>query len=98
MNMADELTRDLTRINKKTGHVTPEAGNWVVKRGGARRATRIFSDQAEAVDLARFLAKRAEGEVVVHRKDGRTQEREVVRNGDLETVYVYRADARHSRS
>jgi adenine/guanine phosphoribosyltransferase-like PRPP-binding protein len=89
--MADEITRDLIRRNKKTWHVIPEAGNWVVMRGGARRATRILSDQAAAVELARSLAKEAGGEVVVHRKDGTMQEHEVVRNGDLERVYVYRA-------
>src|SRR6185295_3100404 len=92
--MADDITRDLIRRNKKTWHVISEAGNWVVMRGGARRATRILSDQAEAIDLARSLAKGAGGEVVVHRKDGRMQEHEVVRNGNLETVYVYKADAK----
>jgi adenine/guanine phosphoribosyltransferase-like PRPP-binding protein len=95
--MAENITRELIRQGKKTWHVFSSAGSWVVKRGGTRRATRIFSSQAEAIDLARSLARGAGGEVVIHRKDGRMQEHEVVRNGDLETVYVYNADARRAR-
>jgi hypothetical protein len=96
-NMAKDITRELIRQEKKTWHVFSSAGSWVVKRGGTRRATRVFSSQAEAIDLARSLAREAGGEFVLHRKDGRMQEHEIVRNGDLEKVYVYSADARRSR-
>ena len=94
--MVGEKTRDLLRREKKTWHVISSAGNWVVKRGGAQRATRILSNRVEAIDLARSLARGARGEVVIHRQDGTMQERAVARNGDLETVYVYRADSRRS--
>jgi adenine/guanine phosphoribosyltransferase-like PRPP-binding protein len=90
--MANEITRDLLRRQKRTWHVIPTAGNWVVKRGGTRRATRVLSNQADAIALARSIARGAEGEVIIHRKDGTMQEHEVVRNGDLERIYVYSAD------
>ena len=93
--MANDITRDLLRREKRTWHVIPTAGNWVVKRGGTRRATRVLSNQADAIALARSLARGAEGEVIIHRKDGTMQEHEVVgKGGDLERVYVYSAARR----
>lgn len=76
--------------NKNRWYVIPHDDRWVVIRERAQRATRVFPNKTEAVELARSLATQANGEVVVSRRDGRMQTREVTRKeGGLETVYSY---------
>jgi uncharacterized protein DUF2188 len=70
-------------------HVIPDGHRWVVKRERARRATRILSSLGDAIELARSLARELNGEVIVHREDGTMQERQVMTNGELQTVYTY---------
>ena len=57
---------------RRVYHVTPAgSGDWKVKEKGAERAVKILEDKADALNLAKDLAKNAElGQVVVHGKDG----------------------------
>jgi hypothetical protein len=58
--------------------VSPKGERWAVKRRGATRATRVFDRKAEAVALAREIAKRSrslgrDSQVVIQREDGTIQ-------------------------
>ena len=60
----------------KTGqHVLPNPEGWSVKRSGAKRATKVFKTQAEAIAAAREIAQNQKTELYIHRKDGRIRER-----------------------
>ena len=60
----------------KTGqHVLPNPGGWSVKRSGAKRATKVFETQGEAIAAAREIAQNQKTELYIHRKDGRIRER-----------------------
>ncbi|HSG38263.1 MAG TPA: DUF2188 domain-containing protein [Thermoanaerobaculia bacterium] len=90
VKLADAMRQLMAKGNRqRVIHVIPDGGRWVVKRELARRATRVFSERGDAVDLARSLAKESSGEVVVHREDGTMQEWQVVNDGRLQTVYTY---------
>jgi len=73
----------------KVIHVIPDRNQWVVRRERAKRATRVLSDRNEAIGLARSLAREADGEVIVHRRDGTMQEWQVSSKGHLRTVYSH---------
>lgn len=83
--MAQLAKEDRSRVV----HVIPERDRWVVKRERARRALRVLSEKSEAIELARSLARRLNGEVMVHRKDARLQDWEIVQDGQLRTVYSH---------
>lgn len=91
------LTRAMQRLaatdRSKVIHVISDRGRWAVLREHAKRATRVLADREKAIDLARSLARERNGEVMVHRKDGSLQEWQVVRDGDLQTVYSYEAQS-----
>ena len=56
---------------KSSHHVLPSLdGGWSVKKSGAERASKHFPTQAKAVSWARDASKAAEGELVIHRRDG----------------------------
>lgn len=83
--MAQLAKEDRSRVV----HVIPERNRWVVKRERARRALRVLSEKSEAIELARSLARRLNGEVMVHRTDARLQDWEIVQDGQLRTVYSH---------
>lgn len=60
---------------KPSYHVIARQDHWSVKRLGARRATRVFASQPEAVAYAVTIAAPAAIEVVVHKKDGSVERR-----------------------
>lgn len=45
-------------------------GNWGVRGEGNSKITKVTSTQAQAIEIAREIAKNQRSEVVVHRKDG----------------------------
>ncbi len=57
----------------KTLHVIPKAGQWAVTRDGGK-ATRVFSTQREAVEIARNIARGGPGQLVVHGRSGQIRE------------------------
>jgi hypothetical protein len=72
---------------RNTQHVvTNLAGDWRVKRGGAERASKVFSNQHDAIAYARALSKKQKGILYIHSEDGlirRTRSYET-RPGNLE--------------
>lgn len=62
--------------NRSHIHVVPQSGRWVVRREGARRATRIVASKADAVSIAEALARRDRtGVLIIHRRDATVEER-----------------------
>src|SRR3954462_4256217 len=85
-----KVSEVMSRVaSKNRWYVIPYHDRWVVLREQGRRATRILATRAEAVELARDLARQVGGEVVINRKDGRMQEHQVAdqAGGKLKTVY-----------
>ena len=60
----------------KGQHVVPHPGGWAVKRAGASRASSVHRTQADAVDVARQLARNQRSELLIHGRDGRIRERD----------------------
>lgn len=56
-------------------HVVPRGKKWAVRKGGAVKVTRRFNTQAEAIDVARQIARKQRTELYVHGRDGRIRER-----------------------
>lgn len=58
-------------MDSRATHVAPAVyGGWMVLRAGARRATRNFKTQKEALALGRSIAKKNKATLVVHDEDG----------------------------
>jgi hypothetical protein len=56
----------------ETIHVFPSGGSWAVKGAGIGKKGAFFSTQKEALVHARSIVrKRASGQIVVHRTNGR---------------------------
>lgn len=67
------------RPAKKTAtrvHVKPRDGRWAVTRHGNKRASSVHDTQRDAIKVARELARRASGELVIHGRDGAIRERD----------------------
>jgi len=56
-------------------HVVPSGSKWSVIRAGAKRASKNYQTQQEAMEVARNRAKREGGELYVHGRDGRIRDR-----------------------
>jgi hypothetical protein len=56
---------------RKNQHVVPTPkGNWGVRGEGNSKITKETSTQAQAIEIARDIAKNQQSEVVIHGKDG----------------------------
>ncbi|OUN40474.1 hypothetical protein B5G28_01875 [Faecalibacterium sp. An77] len=61
----------------KNQHVTPHAdGGWQVIGAGNSRATVRTNTQAEAIAVAREIARNQGSELVIHGADGRIREKD----------------------
>lgn len=71
----------------KNQHVTPHPdGGWQVKGAGNSRATIRTETQAEAIAVAREIARNQEAELFIHGMNGRIRERET----PTETIRILR--------
>lgn len=53
-------------------HVAKNAdGKWQVKFAGGKKAVKLFDTQAEAIAYAKKLAHNQEGNISIHKKDGK---------------------------
>ncbi|MGR3491065.1 MAG: DUF2188 domain-containing protein [Shimia sp.] len=62
-------------VKAKGVHVTPRGGKWAVISSSAGRASKLYGTQVEAIDAARDQARRNNGELYVHGRNGRIRER-----------------------
>jgi uncharacterized protein YdaT len=58
-------------------HVVPRGRKWAVQAEGSARATRLTESKAEAVELARQIARRQGTDVVIHRHDGAAEKEDI---------------------
>lgn len=59
----------------KNQHVTPHSSGWQVKGAGNSKATAVTKTQAEAITIAKSIAKNNKSEVVIHGTNGRIREK-----------------------
>ncbi|NOU31550.1 MAG: DUF2188 domain-containing protein [Polyangiaceae bacterium] len=58
-------------------HVGPHPdGGWQVKKAGNERATAVKASKREAVSVARAIARKENGELIIMGADGRIQQRD----------------------
>lgn len=62
-------------MSKKNQHVVPHGDDWAVKGAGNSKATKVVSTQAEAIQLAREIAKNQGSEMFIHGQNGQIRER-----------------------
>jgi uncharacterized protein YdaT len=62
-------------VNSNNQHVIPHSDGWAVKRAGASRDTKVFSNQSQAINFAKKIAQNKSSELFIHSKDGRIRER-----------------------
>lgn len=56
---------------KTSKHVVPSyRGGWAVRSAGSVKASKKFETQAEAVKYGQSIARKAQTELYIHRKDG----------------------------
>ncbi|TND10158.1 MAG: hypothetical protein FD123_406 [Bacteroidetes bacterium] len=60
---------------KKNVHVVPRGKNWAVVGAGNEKATAVTNTQAEAIKIAKPIAKNQQSELVVHGTDGKIREK-----------------------
>lgn len=60
-------------MKKDSYHITPHTDGWAVARENTMRAQKVFSTKASAKRFAREEARKNDGYVVVHRKNGTIQ-------------------------
>ena len=69
---------------KKTVHVVPNPdGGWDVKSGGATKAHRHYDRKTEAIDKGREVSRNNDGELFIHGRDGKIQEKDSHGNDDF---------------
>lgn len=59
----------------KGQHMAPKGELWQVKKSGAVRATKVFSNKKEAISYARKIAKGQQSELFIHARNGQIRER-----------------------
>ncbi len=60
---------------RKSQFVVESDGRWAVKRGDAKKASRVFDHKEKAVSYARVVARNSTSGLFVFNKDGSLQER-----------------------
>ena len=58
----------------KHQHIVPREEGWGVKKEGAKRASKVFTDRSEALSYATELAQKHQVCMVLHDQDGKIQE------------------------
>lgn len=63
-------------MGKQQKHVVRSSdGRWAVREAGAMRASKTFDTKGDALSYARGEARKHGGELYIHGRDGRIQER-----------------------
>lgn len=59
----------------KNQHVVPNDGKWAVKGAGNSKNTAVTDTQAEAIKIARDIARNQGSELFIHNRQGQIRER-----------------------
>jgi len=68
----------------KNQHVTKHPEGWQVKGAGNDKATAVTDTQAEAIKIAREIAKNQESELIIHGKNGQIRQKDSHGNDPME--------------
>ncbi len=60
----------------KNQHVTKHGDGWQVKGAGNSKATAVVDTQAEAIKIAREIAKNQQSELIIHGTDGKIRQKD----------------------
>lgn len=60
----------------KNQHVVPVSGNWGIRGEDNDRLTKVTQTKAQAVDIARDIAKNQKSELIIHGRDGKIQDKD----------------------
>lgn len=67
-------------------HITQTAdGKWQVKGAKAERASKLFNTQKEAIDYAKNVAGNQEGNIVIHKTDGKIRKQDYSKKSEEQT-------------
>lgn len=62
-------------MSKITQHVVAHSNGWSVRKGGARRASRTFETQKEAIAYGEKISRKQGAELYIHGRDGMVREK-----------------------
>lgn len=57
-------------------------GKWQVKLAGGEKAIKLFDTQAEAIDYAKSVAENQEGNITIHKRDGKIRKQNYASDND----------------
>ena len=60
----------------KNQHVTKHPEGWQVKGSGNSKATAVTNTQAEAIKIARGIAKNQQSELIIHGTNGKIRQKD----------------------
>ncbi|MGB4129934.1 MAG: DUF2188 domain-containing protein [Acholeplasmatales bacterium] len=63
--------KDIYHVLLNNDEKNPNYKRWRVRKQGSRMTIQHFDTQAEAIKFAEDLAKKADGSIVIHKKDGK---------------------------
>lgn len=67
-------------------HITQTAdGKWQVKGAKAERALKLFNTQKEAIDYAKTVAGNQEGNIVIHKTDGKIRKQDYSKKSETQS-------------
>lgn len=67
-------------------HITQTAdGKWQVKGAKAERTLKLFNTQKEAIDYAKNVAGNQEGNIVIHKTDGKIRKQDYSKKSEEQT-------------
>jgi len=70
-NANNKAVKTYMKAVKAGQHVVPSNGDWAIKKDNAERATKIFDNQKQAIEVAIKIAKNQKAELVIHGRDGK---------------------------
>lgn len=60
----------------KNQYVVPHENGWAVKGAGNSKSTAVTKTKKEAMNIGRGIAKNQKSELVIHKKDGKIQDKD----------------------
>lgn len=66
----------MSKVNSKNLHIIARDGQWIIKKEGENHCLSSYKTQKEARSVATEWARKSEGEVIIHSRDGRIRERD----------------------
>lgn len=62
--------KDIYHVSQNKDKKSEHEGKWRVRKQGSNKTIKYFDTQAEAIEFAKDLAKKADGHIVIHKRDG----------------------------